>query len=60
MRWFRIAADQGYDAAEAAVGVMYLEGRGVQKDIDEAVRWLRRAAAQGNEEARARLAELAR
>ena len=45
--WFRRAADQGFAAGQAALGVMYGTGRGVAQDYGEAVSWLRRAAEQG-------------
>ena len=45
--WFRRAADQGFAAGQAALGVMYLTGGGVAQDYGEAVTWYRRAAEQG-------------
>ena len=47
VRWYRLAADQGYAKAQYTLGVMYAEGRGVPKDEAEAVRWYRLAADQG-------------
>ena len=43
----RQAAEQGDAAAQASLGFMYSEGRGVLKDDAEAVRWYRLAADQG-------------
>ena len=45
--WFRRAADQGFAAGQAALGLMYANGRGVAQDDGEAVTWIRRAAEQG-------------
>mmetsp|Transcript_97591 Transcript_97591/g.279082 ORF Transcript_97591/g.279082 Transcript_97591/m.279082 type:complete len:162 (-) Transcript_97591:443-928(-) len=42
------AASEGLAAAQHEVGVCYSEGRGVEKDEREAVRWFRRAANQGH------------
>ena len=45
---FRDLAAQGHADAQALVGHMYAEGRGVPQDDTEAVRWYRQAAEQGN------------
>jgi TPR repeat protein len=42
-----MAADQGFAGAQFGLGFMYAEGRGVQRDDVEAVRWYRMAADQG-------------
>ena len=44
-------AEKGDAVAQFIVGYMYDEGKGVPKDYDEAVKWYRRAAKQGNKEA---------
>jgi TPR repeat protein len=46
-RWSRIAAEQGYAAAQFNVGLMYDRGVGLPQDFTEAVRWYRRAAEEG-------------
>ena len=46
--WFTRAADQGSADAQAALGFMYLRGRGVAQDDAAGVLWSRRAAEQGN------------
>jgi len=51
-RLYRISADKGDAFAQAKLGIMYAEGRGVGRDAAEARRWLNLAAAQGDEEAR--------
>ena len=38
--------------AQTKVGIAYLEGAGVQRDDEEGVGWLRKSAAQGNDEAK--------
>ena len=40
------------------LGEMYEEGRGVDKDEKEAVRWYRKAAEKGDKEAQKRLGQL--
>ena len=47
VRWYRLAAEQGYAIAQHNLGVMYDKGEGVLKDDAEAVRWYRLAAEQG-------------
>jgi S1-C subfamily serine protease len=46
IKWHRKAAEQGNAAAQAAVGVSYLLGIGLNPNPDEAARWLRKAAEQ--------------
>lgn len=48
MLWWRKAADQGDAEAQAAVGWLYFNGRGVPKDYSQAMLWFRKAADQGN------------
>ena len=47
VRWYRLAAEQGFAAAHHSLGLMYAVGDGVPEDDEEAVRWYRRAAEQG-------------
>ena len=47
VRWYRLAAEQGFAWAQSNLGVMYAKGEGVPEDNAEAVRWLRLAAEQG-------------
>jgi TPR repeat protein len=44
---YRVAADQGYAAAQSNLGLMYQNGLGVAKDDAQAVSWYRKAADQG-------------
>jgi TPR repeat protein len=45
---YRMAADQGADVAQFALGRLYLAGQGVAKDYAAARAWFEKAAAQGN------------
>lgn len=51
LKWYRLAADQGYARAQNALGVMYAMGAGVATNYQEAVRWYRLAADQNYAEA---------
>ena len=55
VRWYRMAVDQGYTAAQVNLGRAYDYGEGVPKDAVEAVRWYRMAAGQGNASAQLNL-----
>jgi len=48
LKEFLPLAEAGQTSAEAAVGQMYFEGKGVKPDPKEAARWLEPAAAKGN------------
>jgi TPR repeat protein len=43
------AAEQGEAEAQTELGEMYENGRGVERKDEEAEKWYRKAAAQGNE-----------
>ena len=47
MKWYRLAADQGFAVAQSNLGFMYAEGQGVPQDYVEAVKCYRLAADQG-------------
>jgi hypothetical protein len=47
-KWYRRAAEQGYDAAQLNLGNCYQEGKGVSMDLSEAVKWFHRSAMQGD------------
>jgi len=51
-RFVARAANQGYTPAEFNLGVCYLQGTGVECDLDKALFHLSRAAAQGHEKAK--------
>ncbi len=44
VRWYRLAADQGYAAAQYNLGTMYVRGRGVPEDVVTAHMWVSLAA----------------
>jgi hypothetical protein len=49
LKWYRLAADQGYVEAEKELGMMYLVGgHGMPKSDAEGVKWLQKASAHGN------------
>ena len=54
------AARQGDAEAQYNLGVCYRKGYGVEKDLTEAVKWLRKAADQGFAEAQDMLRKLPR
>ncbi len=47
LKLFRELADEGDAGAQAALGDMYMEGKGVKADSAEAARWWRKSADQG-------------
>ena len=47
LKEFMPLAESGQASAEAAVGQMYFEGKGVKPDMKEAARWLEPAATKG-------------
>jgi hypothetical protein len=49
VRWYRLAAAQGYVPAQYSLGLAYEKGQGVPQDYQEAVKWYRLAASQGNQ-----------
>ena len=55
MKWYRMAAEQGYHEAQANLGNLYNFGRGVAQDYAEAVKWYRLAAEHGHAHAQTNL-----
>lgn len=49
-------AQQGYPLAECQVGYFYYDGLGVEKDLEKAVYWTRRAAEHGDRDGQCNLA----
>ena len=47
IKWYRLAAEQGYSGGQYNLGLMYYQGKGVAQDYQEAVKWVRFAAEQG-------------
>lgn len=52
LRWCRMAADQALPEAQFQLGLMYMNGRGVEKNQLTASYWFNRAARNGNEMAK--------
>ena len=50
-------AEQGYPLAECQIGYFYYEGLGVEKDLEKALYWTRRAAEHGYRDGQYNLAE---
>ena len=60
MRLARLGVVAGNAIAMCYIGGFFHEGRGVPKDLDEACKWFRQAAALGNEAAKTNVRSLAR
>ena len=58
VKWYRMAAEQGYTSGQMVLGLCYVLGRGVTKNREEAIRWFRKAADQGNEPAKEQLLDM--
>ena len=56
--WAKRAADKAFDKAEYALGYYYECGIGAAINLGEAYKWYSKAAAQGNERAKARLTDI--
>ena len=55
-----MAAEQGVAEAQFALGLLYYIGNGVPQDYAEAAGWFRKAAVQGNKDAKEALAWMER
>ena len=51
VKWFRLAADQGFAGAQYSLGGLYVLSTGVSQDYQEASKWYRLSAEQGNAKA---------
>ena len=51
MKWYELAAKNGYAPAQYALAIMYGDGKGVKNNEREAMKWLEKAAAQGHSDA---------
>ena len=58
LKWQMERAEKGSDPAQYALGMRYLNGDGVEKDLDKAKKWLKEAAKNGNAEAKKKLPEV--
>ena len=48
VQWYFKAALQGHAEAQYNLGLMFLAGKGVQQSQEEGIKWITRAAEQGN------------
>ena len=51
VKWYRLAAEQGYASAQCNLGYCYEYGNGVTKSKSEAIKWYKKSAKQGDETA---------
>jgi TPR repeat protein len=49
--WYQEAAKNGHPVAQNNLGVLYNDGRGVERNFSEAVKWFSESATQGNSDA---------
>lgn len=54
-KWYKMAAEQGHEAAQLNLGVMYHQGLGVKQDYGEAIKWYKKAAENSNAKAQLNL-----
>lgn len=54
---FLAAAEKGNDEAQYYIGLCYHDGKGVQKDLNKALQWLKKSAEKNNENALYQLGE---
>lgn len=50
--WYFEAARRGHPAAQYSLGILFLTGKGVEQSNPEAMKWMRRAAEAGHEDAK--------
>jgi len=58
LEWWTKVAEQGMVAAQSNLGVCYFKGNGTKRDNNEAVKWLSKAAEQGDKIAKKELKQL--
>jgi len=58
LKWYELSVEQDCEEAQYRLGLMYLEGKGVPANKEEALRLLRFAAKNGYEDAAEKLEEL--
>jgi hypothetical protein len=51
VKWYTLAANQGYASAQFNLGSMYIGGKGVPQDYKTAAKWFTLAAEQGDADA---------
>jgi hypothetical protein len=55
LKWFQLAAEQGWGRSQGNLGYMYINGQGVPQDYAEALKWFQLAAEQGLAQAQGNL-----
>ncbi len=60
INWWLIAAEKGDAIPQLRLGEMYEQGRGVNRDLEQAIYWYRESANRGNTNARQALIRLQR
>src|SRR6202012_409884 len=58
-KWYQQAAEHGNSDAQVNLGVLYMDGRGVNADLAQAYKWLKLAYNQGNNKSKPLLSEIA-
>ncbi len=53
VKWYTLAAENGYAEAQSSLAAMYVSGIGIAQDYVYGHMWVQLAAAQGNESAKA-------
>lgn len=48
LKYFELAADQGFAEAQNNLGLMYLDGQGIEIDYGKAIKYFELAADQGH------------
>lgn len=48
LKWYQKAADQGDAQGQTLLGFLYLQGKGVQRDYQQALKWFQKSGEQGN------------
>lgn len=60
INWLLDAAERGFLDEQYELAMCYFEGNGLEKDYAKAVEWFRKAAEQGNKDAKEHLEEMSR
>ena len=55
---YQKAANLGVDFAQYKLALMYENGNGIEKDMNQAIYWYKKSAEQGDEDAQNKLKEL--
>src|SRR5881394_3185291 len=58
LQWQMERAEKGSDPAQYALGMRYVTGDGVPKDLEKAKKWLRESAKNGNADGKKKLPEV--